>query len=507
MNLKWVQTKGIYLVLLLGFFLRVFRLNERGLWYDEAFAILYAARPLKDIVQGTLADVHGALADVHPLFYYFSVHFWTKIAGDSVFAARFLSVFWGVATLPLAYRVAKGLFGRRTSLAAIGVLAVAPFHVAYSQEARMYAQLAFWSTLALYAFVRYANTFRRRWWATFVCAGALALYTHNLGFLMFAVLGLWVTTKSLSDRSLRLFVPTALAGVAMFVLWLPWLVLIPGQFAKVEQAYWVPTPSWVTLVQTLLVFGFGFDNASIPAALLPVLLFGALLALVLIVYRVFKECQAIAWREKNGAWTLFVLAMAFLPIVLLYALSLWRPVYIIRALLPAFICYAILVAWAVVGLPKPVAVGVAALLGAIVIATWPNYYWYNSFPRSPFQEAELWLESHTQSADAIVHDNKLSFFPMHYYGNGLSETFVADPAGAGSDTLALPTQQALGLYATSLPAATAGKSRIWFVILQNAETEAADRGQLQSNLAWMDKAFYRVSVQRFNDLDVYLYER
>ena len=500
MNRMAARRYGIYAVLLLAFLLRVFRLNERGLWYDEAFTILYAVRPLADLVRGTVADVH-------PLLYYLSLHLWVDLAGDSVFAVRFFSVFWGMATLPLAFRVAKILFGRRTGLAAIVALAVAPFHVAYSQEARMYALLAFWTTLALYSFVRYANTFKRRWWMTLVVSGALALHSHNLAFVFFVPLGLYVVIDALRHRSPRLLVPMVLAGGAMFLLWLPWLALMPGQLGKVEQAYWVAAPSWATLVQTLLVFGFGFDNASIPAALLPILLFGALLALVLIVYRVFKERQAVAWRQKNGAWTLFVLAMAFLPIVLLFALSLWRPVYIIRALLPAFVCYAILVAWAVVGLPKPVAVGVTALLGAMVIATWPNYYWYSNFPRSPFRDAVVWLEGHVQSGDAIVHDNKLSFFPMHYYGNGLSETFVADPAGAGSDTLTPQTQQALGLYATSLQAATEGKSQVWFVILQNAETEAADRGQLQSNLAWMDKAFYRVSVQRFNDLDVYLYER
>jgi hypothetical protein len=96
---------------------------------------------------------------------------------------------------------------------------------------------------------------------------------------------------------------------------------------------------------------------------------------------------------------------------------------------------------------------------------------------------------------------------MHYYDRTFAQAFVADPPGAGSDTLAYPTQQALQLYATDLKAATLNKSRVWFLIFQRALDEAAEQGHAHSNLVWMEQHFHPVSRERFNDLNVYLFER
>jgi hypothetical protein len=67
--------------------------------------------------------------------------------------------------------------------------------------------------------------------------------------------------------------------------------------------------------------------------------------------------------------------------------------------------------------------------------------------------------------DVIVHSNKLTFFPTHYYDRTLPQSFIADEPGSRSDTLAYPTQQALGLFATpDVETAVQGHERVWFVI-------------------------------------------
>ena len=58
---------AVLFVTVLGFALRVFYLNERGLWYDEAFAILYSARSFAEMLYGTLTPVGGTeQRPVHP---------------------------------------------------------------------------------------------------------------------------------------------------------------------------------------------------------------------------------------------------------------------------------------------------------------------------------------------------------------------------------------------------------------------------------------------------------
>ena len=501
-SLSCVRMLGI---LALAFGLRLVALDARPVWYDEAFAILYAARSFGEMLNGTLNQVGGAAADVHPLFYYFALHLWMGVVGDSAFAVRFFSVIFGVATIPIVYRAARELFDGRVALVTALVIAVAPFHIAYSQESRMYAQLGFWSALALWAFVRFWRTSHKRWWSICVVAGAGALYSHNLAFAVFAALGAWVIFDAIQTQTTRLLRATVFAGVAMIVLWLPWLFVVPSQFGKIAQAYWVPPPTVVTLVQTLLVFTFDFDNAAPPRALVPFLLFGAVLPLVLIAFETARRRRMLD-QAARAALT-FVVTMAIVPIILLFAISQWRSVYIIRALMPAFLWFALLVGWTLVGMPRRVGGVVMLGLGALVVAVLPAYYAFADFPRAPFKEIVQELHDRAQPTDVIVHDNKLSFFPMYYYDRAFVQTFIADPPGAGSDTLAYPTQQALQLYATDLDAATLNKSRVWFLIFQPALDEAAEQGHVHANLAWMEQHFRLVSRERFNDLNVYLFER
>jgi hypothetical protein len=85
----------------------------------------------------------------------------------------------------------------------------------------------------------------------------------------------------------------------------------------------------------------------------------------------------------------------------------------------------------------------------------------------------------------------------------LTQRFVADPPGAGSDTLSAATQEALGLYAESLEGATRDADRVWFVMFREAREETAEAG----NLARMRKQFRLAGEWKFDDLEVYLFER
>ena len=90
---KRVALWVLVLILLLAFGLRMVRIQERALWYDEAFAILYASLDHEGMIYGTVTPVEGAgAADVHPLLYYFSLHAWMGLVGRSPLAARFFSV-------------------------------------------------------------------------------------------------------------------------------------------------------------------------------------------------------------------------------------------------------------------------------------------------------------------------------------------------------------------------------------------------------------------------------
>lgn len=492
--------------------LRLVNLSDRLLWYDEAFAVLYASRSMSEILYGTLARVQGAAADVHPVLYYFALHGWMQLVGQTPLAVRMPSMLLGLGTVVAAWGLARELFDERVAVWAAAFTVASPFLIAYSQETRMYALLGFCSAASLWAFIRAARTGSLRAWIAFVILGTLTLYSHNLGFLTFVALGVFVVACALSGRLYWvLVVKTTLAGLIMAILWSPWLALVPSQFGKIEQAYWVTRPDLKTLVQTLIVFSFDFENAIFPRGLIAPALFGAVLLLVVVIVQLVGALSQARHRAHEGApahfgvWLLATLAFA--PVLMLFLVSQWRPVYVIRGLLPAATCYLLLAAWTVAQVPRVARYTLSAILAGLVIATLASYYSYQDFPRGPFAQLDAMLREKIEPGDVIVHANKLTFFPAHYYDQSLPQSFVRDAPGSGEDTLAYPTQQALGLYATTLDAATSGARRVWVVMYEQAIAEYKAVGREHPDLSWMDARFRRAEVIALGNLRVYRYER
>ncbi|MCX7839127.1 MAG: glycosyltransferase family 39 protein, partial [Anaerolineae bacterium] len=154
---------------LLAFVLRVFRLDAQSLWYDEAFSVYLAHFDLATIAARTAADIQ-------PPLYYFLLHFWITFAGDSEFALRFLSLVFGVLTIPLMYVTARRLFDATTACIATLIAALAPLYVWYAQEARMYTLITFLLLLSSYTLWRALteSPLAARWWIVFTLANIAA---------------------------------------------------------------------------------------------------------------------------------------------------------------------------------------------------------------------------------------------------------------------------------------------------------------------------------------------
>jgi hypothetical protein len=67
--------------------------------------------------------------------------------------------------------------------------------------------------------------------------------------------------------------------------------------------------------------------------------------------------------------------------------------------------------------------------------------------------------------------------------------------------------EALGIYPIGLEQGTIARSKVWFVIFQRAMDEAAAEGHAPGNKAWMDANYTQTALVRFNDLNLYLYEK
>ena len=485
-------------VVVLALGLRLVNLAGRPLWYDEAFAVLYAEKPFETMLYGTVAQVEGAAADVHPLFFYSLLHLWMSLVGQSPAAVRALSVLIGTGTVGVVYLLARRLYDRRIGLAAAALAAVAPFAVYYSQEARMYALLALVATAAAYFLVRAWTGGRWYEWAAFGLCGAMTLYAHNLGFAFIASLDLWLAWRWLRGGGDRLRPLTCIiwSHLLMLALFAPWLAIVPSQFGKIQQAYWVQQPGLLEAIQTAVIFHFGYDNQALPAWLTPVALLFSLLILAAVALELVRH-------RRHLSPHLLPALLAFVPPVLLGSLSLIRPVYIVRALLPSALAYYVLVAGTLGARTVPRAIRWGLLLAAAVVTLFSlaNHYTYEQFPRTPFDRLAAFLHEHHEPGDAIVHSNKLTFLPTHYYDRTLPQAFVGDEPGSPSDTLAYPTQQALGLFAApGIEAAAAGSRRVLWVVFRREIDEYVQAGFSEHpQLAWLREHYTAGAITPFGD--------
>ena len=372
----------------------------------------------------------------------------------------------------------------------------------------MYAQLGFWSTATLWAFARGARTNSWQAWLAFGLCGAATLYSHNLAFAFFVAIGLFVAARfvaGLLRGVLRtsLLIGTIMGALIMAALFSPWLSLLPSQFGRIAQAYWITLPTAVTFVQTFMAFGFWADNQAASLPLAAATLTGSLLVLALIAHELVQR------RREFDARVGLLLTLFVVPIAVLAAVSYaFKPVYIIRGLLPSQIAFLMLAAWVASKLPRVVQVGSGALLGAVLLFALVSHYTYTDFPRARWGDIAAYLRANAVAGDAIVHDNKLTFFPMHVVDPQLDQVYLPDVAGIGSDTLAPATQAVLGLPATTVDDALADRDRVWLVILDRARDDYRAAGfDDDPNWTAIEAEFGVKLRQAFGDVEVAMWAR
>jgi mannosyltransferase len=503
---EWLLLGGITAVALL---LRLVNLNGRSLWYDETFSLLYAARPLSDIVQGTLTQLNGAAAEEHPLLFYTLLHGWLALWGETHLAARLLSVLWGIATVPVIYLLGRRLFNQGVALAAAVFVTIYPFHLYYSQEIRMYSLLGLAALTAVYYFVRAWQDGGWRNWLAYSLAAAATLYTHNLGAIFLAGLGLWLLWYWFFHERWQQWRPVVAAHLVVLILFAPWLLVLPSQFNKIQQSFWIARPGLLEIIQTVLVFHFAYDNQALPPWLLPPAFFLSLLipAILLLEGRRLRWQPAQTYPFPTPYALLLCLALG--PVLLTLLISQITPVYTIRAMLPAGLAYGLLVVALFFNDHTPKIVRWAVLGPAVLVALAAivNHYQYNSFPRSPFAAAAVALDRELTTDTIVVHSNKMTYFPTYYYDPSLPQAFIADRPGSPSDTLAYATQSALGLFATAdLQTAVAGHDRVWFVLFDRELAEYEEAGRPHPHLLWLQQQYRQTDEQQINDLLLFLFE-
>jgi mannosyltransferase len=128
-------------------FLRFYRLNE-GLWFDEALtAVRYVRLPFNELL-------FAFDSENQHFFYSILAHFSVAIFGESEWVLRLPAAIFGVGALWLCYRFACVVTNRLEALLTTALLSVSYFHIWFSQNARGYTGLQFWTMASALLLIR-----------------------------------------------------------------------------------------------------------------------------------------------------------------------------------------------------------------------------------------------------------------------------------------------------------------------------------------------------------------
>ena len=91
---------------------------------------------------------------------------------------RLVSVLAGTAIIPLSFVLGRWTVGVRAGVVAAALVALGPFMIYYSTEARPYALLILLVLLSTLSLLRALSSERSRWWVAYAVFACAAAYTH-----------------------------------------------------------------------------------------------------------------------------------------------------------------------------------------------------------------------------------------------------------------------------------------------------------------------------------------
>ncbi|MFH1791957.1 MAG: glycosyltransferase family 39 protein [Candidatus Omnitrophota bacterium] len=400
-------------ILLVGLGLRIYSLGRYSLWYDEALSALQA---------GQLAKVNFAYGT--PPAYIFFLSLWIKLT-VSEFGLRLPSVIFGSASIVMMFLLGKVFFSTRAGLLGAFLLALSPFHIYYSQAARMYTAVAFFTLSSCYLYVRALENGKLAYWTGYVLLTLLNIFTHYIGFLFWIVQLVYypIGRKIAGKETMRIWL---LGNIAIAIIAIGWFGVIFNTIGGIEgmgSPYLlgkVLTPTWRSLLITFKNFSSGY-NASGADGVLTVALFSALFLI-----GVVKN------RRNNG--TLLCMLSMIGPVIAVFLLSYVRPVYIDRYFIGSSAFFLLVAAAGLAALPKK-AITVAALSVVLLAAPALACYYGNILPYG--SEYHIWevkkkdhravasyLCGRYEKGDRLYHACRNTVFPFEYYCRRLNNKLL-----------------------------------------------------------------------------------
>lgn len=398
---SFINHHSLIIILVLALILRLINLDQ-SLWWDEAINVVYAkSTPFWWFV------TKYPVGDFHPPGWFAILWVWGHLFSFGEFIIRLPSVIFGLLTIFLTYLVGKKLYSKQVGLMAALFMSLAPLHIYYSQEARMYSFVAFAVTLSSYFLLRLIKKEKFSLFG-YGLSLILVLYSDYVAYLVLPAHTLYI---SIYYRNLlKKYISSVILGIVPFLIWLP---IFPEQLKNgIEKSNIVS--GWRNVVG-----GVGMKEA----ALLPVkillgrinfenkLIYTLLLGFALAPYLfAFKKILNSLGHKVN-----YLIFWILIPTALAFVISFFIPIFNYFRLLFILPAFYILIA---LGLDKyrfNHRILLIILIIVFEVFTSGVYLFNHKFHREDWKNAVSFINKNSDDKTLTLHKNNEIPAPFMYY--------------------------------------------------------------------------------------------
>jgi 4-amino-4-deoxy-L-arabinose transferase-like glycosyltransferase len=366
-----------------------------GLWYDEIVTyVKFAPLSWGEIVTDYSSQNQHIL-------YTLLAHASFETFGESAAALRLPAALFGIGSIAALFLLGRQVTSARETLLACALLTFSYHHVWFSQNARGYSGMLFWTVLSSWLLVRALRETRPALWPAYAAAAAMGVYTHMT--MVFVVAGhflIWGAATAARRRERR---PDRWAGLVLgfvpsglFVLQLYALVLPQLFGGTLHQGTRSTVSDWKNPAWTLVELARGMDLSALGGVAQVAVLFGVLVI-------------GVAGYRKDRAIVpqlLLVPALVGAALTMTMGHPLWPRFFFFTA---GFGALVVVRATSVLGAAgarlagRPAAgavAGTAICVAGMLVAASSLRYAY--LPKQDYEAVLDWMEEHRAPGDAVV---------------------------------------------------------------------------------------------------------
>ncbi len=401
LNKKILNILDIIIIFIIGMILRIVTLfQNRDFWHDESFTYLFSNKSLLFIISSN---------DVHPPFFYILTKFWQLFSSNIIFL-RSISLLFYIGFFIMLYLLLKEQFDKITQRIILIFISLSPTFIFYSLEYRNYCLSCLLVVTQIYFFFEILSNHDKKYnYYLYTLFSILCLYCHYYTAFVLLVEVIYLLkhysykSNNKTHFSYRLYFfikPFFFIGT----LSIPLIVYFLTTLTKM-QSMWFKEIDFGSFISTT-TYQFIFPEMFTPST-------------IYIFIIMFVSLISIFFYFRMLPLTKFYLSLFYFPVILLWGISQFTPVYHHRF----FLFYAF-------GLYIVIAKGISYLfnsrkliyVGIILFSLFLSVLFngimlYDSVQNKELYKSQLELKDYLDETESyiFIHESTFSMSPMKVY--------------------------------------------------------------------------------------------